>query len=94
MTFNLVAVARISNRKSLDDTIPGEHATINGEVAAHHKSSHCSILLSQLVGLVGLISLVLAAIDQDQTGEAGAATADLEHGIVPTTALAETWVQH
>lgn len=80
-------MARLGNRKSLDDTIPGEHASINGEVAADHESSHRGILLCQLVGLVRLIGLVLAAIDQDQTGEAGAAAADLEHGIVPTTTL-------
>ena len=87
-------MARLRNGQALNDAIASKHTTVDGKLAADHKSSHSGILLSQSIRLVGLIRLVLPAIDQDQAGEAGPATADLEHGIVPTTTLAETWVQH
>lgn len=81
---------RLGCRESLDHTIASEHTSVDGEVAANHESSHGSVLLSQSIRLVGLIGLVLPTIDQDETGVASMAAADLKHGIVPTTALTES----
>lgn len=82
---------RLRCRESLDHTIASEHTSVDGEVAANHESSHGSVLLSQPIRLVGLIGLVLPTIDQDQTGVAGMAASDFKHGIVPTTAVTESW---
>lgn len=82
---------RLRCRKPLDHTIASEHTSVDGEVAANHESSHGSVLLSQPIRPVGLIGLVLPTIDQDETGVAGMAAADLKYGILPTTALTESW---
>lgn len=50
-------------RESLDDAIASEHAAVDRKVAADHKGAHSSILLSQHVGLVCQVGLILASID-------------------------------
>lgn len=50
-------------RESLDDAIASEHPAVDREVAADHEGAHGSILLSQHVGLVCQVGLVLASID-------------------------------
>lgn len=64
-TTFLATMARFGSRESLDDSVAGEHATIDGEVAANHESPHSGILLRQLIRSVRLISLIFPAIDQD-----------------------------
>lgn len=50
-------------RKSLDNTVASKHAAVDGKVAANHEGTHGSVLLSQQVGLVCQVGLVLASVD-------------------------------
>jgi len=56
--------------QALDDPVPGKHAAVDGKVAANHKGAHGCVLLSQTVGLVREIRLVLASIDQNKASVA------------------------
>lgn len=49
--------------KSLDNSVASKHAAVDGKVAANHERAHGSVLLSQQVGLVCQVGLVLASVD-------------------------------
>lgn len=93
-TPSLVAMSSLTGGKSLNDSIPGKHSTIDGEVSAHHECTHGSVFLRQLIRFVRKVGAVLSSIDEHQTGEARAASVDLVHGITPAAAMAEPCVQH
>jgi len=63
-----VTTSMLVGGEPLDNTIPGQHASINGKVAADHEGTHGCILLSQHIGFICQIRLVLTSIDQDKTG--------------------------
>jgi len=64
-----VSATALIRRQSLDNAIARQHTSIDRKVAAHHERPHRCVLLSQPVGFVGEIGLVLSAIDQYQTSE-------------------------
>lgn len=78
-------------RQTLNDTITCQHSSVDGEVAANHEGAHCCVLLSQTVRLVCEIGLVLPAINEYETGEAGGAAVSLVEGVSPPSAAAEAW---
>lgn len=43
----LLAPAGIIGWETLDDTVTGKHASIDGEIPAHHEGSHSCIFLRQ-----------------------------------------------
>lgn len=63
MAALLGAASRLSGRKPLNDAIAGQHATVHGEVAAHHEGTHGGVFLGQRVGLIREIRLILASVD-------------------------------
>jgi hypothetical protein len=81
--------ARLIGRQALDDPVAGEHAPIDREVPADHKSTHGCVLLGQRAGFVCEISLVLAPIDQNQTCVAIGIPVALIRGVMPSTAPAK-----
>lgn len=80
---------RLVRWQALDDSVAGQHATIDGEVAAHHESTHGRVLLGQATGFVREIRLVLTPIDQNQASVAVGVTVALVHGILPPAAPAK-----
>lgn len=89
MVAALASPAGVICRQALDDAIAGEHAAIDGKVAANHKGTHGCVFLGQAAGLVCEIRLILAAIDQDQAGVAIGAAVALIAGVMPPTAPAK-----
>lgn len=86
----LLALARvIGRRETLDDAISSEHAPIDGKVPAHHKGPHRSVLLGQSVRFVRNVRLVLAAIDENQTGVPAGVPIALVGRVLPPTAPAQ-----
>ncbi len=57
-------------RQSLNNAIACQHTSIDGKVSAHHKRPHRCILLSQSIGFVREIRLVLSSIDEYQASVA------------------------
>jgi len=55
-------------RQSLNNTIACQHSPIDRKVPAYHECSHGRILLSQTIGLVCEICLVLPTIHKHKTG--------------------------
>jgi hypothetical protein len=88
-TPSFVARSPLSGRQPLDDPVPGQHPAIDREVAAHHERTHGRVLLRQLIRFVRQVGTVLSPIDEHETGEAGAASVDLVHGVPPPAALAQ-----
>jgi hypothetical protein len=69
-TSSSVAATALIRRQSLNNAIACQHTSIDRKVAAHHERPHSRVLLSQPIGLVGEIGLVLSAIDEYKTGKA------------------------
>lgn len=90
-TLSLVARCSLSGGQPLDDPVPGQHPAIDREVAAHHERTHGSVLLRQLIRFVRQVGTVLSSIDEHETGEAGAASVDLVHGVPPAATLAQAY---
>lgn len=87
----LATTARVrGGRESLDDSVAGEHAAVDGEVPADHEGAHGGVLLGQDVGLVGEIRLVLTPVYEDEAGEAIDVSVQLVGGIRPASSSAET----
>lgn len=87
----LVLAVGLVRREALDDAVAGQHPTIDGKVAAHHKGPHGGVLLGQTVGRVGQISLVFPTVHQNQAGEAVGVAVALIGGILPSTTTAEAF---
>jgi hypothetical protein len=43
------AAAGLGSRQALDDAVAGQHAPVDGKVAAHHKGTHGGVLLGEHV---------------------------------------------
>jgi hypothetical protein len=82
--------AAVGCRQALDDAIACEHATIDGKVPAHHKGTHSRVFLSQDVGFVCKIRLILAPVDKNKARVAAVATVTLIHWVGPPSTAAET----
>lgn len=82
--------ARFGGGHALDDAVAGQHAAVDREVATDHEGSHGGILLGQAARLVEVVSLVLAAIDQDEACVAPGLLVAFVRGVDPTPALAKT----
>jgi hypothetical protein len=89
---SLVTMTTLTGRKPLNDSVPGEHSTIDREVSAHHESSHGSVFLRQLIRFVRQIGTVLSPINLDETSEARFASVDLVQGVTPAATMAESCV--
>lgn len=89
MAAALVASLRFSGWEPLNDSIAGQHASIDGKVPADHKSTHGGILLGQDIRFVGQVCLVLATIHQHETSEATWVAVTLVRRVCPSTAPAE-----
>jgi hypothetical protein len=84
------ATVRVNGRHALDNTIAGEHASIGGEVLAHHEGAHSGILLSKEVRLVCEISLILAAVHKHKASEATGVSVTLVRRVSPSTTPTQT----
>ena len=90
MSMSLVSATTLIGRQSLDNTVTCQHTSIDRKIAAHHEGTHSRILLSQPIGFVCEIRLVLPAIDQHQTGVARGASVGLIQGVSPTSTSTQT----
>ena len=70
MMSSPVSATVLIRRQSLNNAIACQHTSIHGKVPADHERPHCRILLSQSIGFVRQIRLVLSPIDENQTGVA------------------------
>lgn len=86
----LAAAGGLVCGQALDDAVPGQHASIDGEVATDHESTHGSILLGQRVRLVRIVRLVLATVDKHETDVPFGVPITLIHGVQPAPSSAET----
>jgi hypothetical protein len=83
---------RLVRRQALDDAVAGKHTTVDGEIAANHKSAHGRVLLGQAARLVRQVRLILPTIDQNQAGVAVVGvTVALVHGVLPPTSPAKAF---
>lgn len=85
----LLAVGLVC-RKTLDNTVPGQHATVDGKVSAHHERTHGGVLLGQHVRCVCKIRLILATVHENQASVTAAVTVTLVHRVLPSTTPAKT----
>lgn len=85
---SLLAVGLVC-RKTLDNTVPGQHAAVDGKVPAHHESTHGGVLLGQHVRCVCKIRLILAAVHENQASVTAAVTVTLVHRVLPSTTPAK-----
>jgi hypothetical protein len=76
-------------RKTLDNTVPSQHAAVDGEVSAHHECTHGGVLLGQHVRFVCKIRLILAAVHENQASVTTAVTVTLVHRVLPSTTPAK-----
>lgn len=83
------AASGVIRRKALDNAVAGEHAAVDGEVAADHEGTHGGILLGQSIGLVGQVGLVFAAVDEDMACEAAGVTRAFVGWVHPSAAPAK-----
>jgi len=60
-----VAATMLIRRQSLNNAIACQHTSIYRKVPANHESPHGRILLSQSIGFVREICLVLAPVDEN-----------------------------
>lgn len=88
-TPSLVARAPITGGQPLNNSIPGQHPAIDGEVPTHHERTHGSVFLCQLIRFVGQVGTVLSPVNEHEAGEARATPVDLIHGVSPPAALAQ-----
>jgi len=59
-----VAATMLIRRQSLNNAIARQHTSIHRKVPANHERPHGRILLSQSIGFVRKICLVLSPIDK------------------------------
>jgi hypothetical protein len=85
-----VSATALIGRQPLDDAVARQHTSVDGKVAAHHEGTHRRVLLRQAVGFVGEIGLVLPAVDEHQTGEAGRVPVRLVQGVSPSSTPTQT----
>jgi hypothetical protein len=85
-----VSATALIGRQPLDDAVARQHTSVDGKVAAHHEGTHRRILLRQAVRLVGKIGLVLSAVNEHQTGEAGRVPVRLVQGVSPSSTPTQT----
>jgi hypothetical protein len=84
-----VPATALAGRQPLDHAVARQHASVDREVAAYHEGPHGRVLLSQPVGLVREVGLVLPAIDEHEAGEARRAAVRLVQGISPSSTPAQ-----
>lgn len=84
-----VAMSGPVRGEPLDDSVPGQHAAIEGKAPAHHKGTHGCVLLGKDIRLVREVRLVFAAVHKDVAGVAAGVTVALVHGVAPSSATAE-----
>lgn len=77
--------------QTLDDAVAGQHAPVDGKVAADHERTHGSVFLGQPIRLVRQIGLVLASVDKDVAREAIYVAVTFVGGVRPSTAAAEAF---
>lgn len=87
----VLGAARLVCGQALNDAVTGQHAAIDGEVAAHHEGSHGRVLLRQRVRGVGQVRLVLPPVDQDQTRVARVAAGAFVPRVCPSTSSAKAY---
>jgi len=79
----------LHHRQALHNTVVGKHAHVGRELLADSEGVHSCILLSQYVGHVSKICLILPAIDKDEASESTASLVDFVHWISPASSSAE-----
>lgn len=75
--------------QTLDNSVTGQHAVVDGKASADHEGTHGGVLTRQLVRLVGKIRLILASVDQYQAGIARGLPVAFVCRLCPSTTLAE-----
>ena len=89
MMAALSSPSAVISGQPLNNTVAGEHAAVDREVAADHKGTHGCILLGQAAGFVREICLILASIDQNQASVAVGIAVALIAGVPPPSAPAK-----
>lgn len=85
-----VSATVLIRRQSLNNAVACQHTSIDRKVPAHHKRPHRCILLSQPIGFVREICLVLSPIDEYQTSVARRAPVRLVQGVAPASSSTQT----
>jgi len=85
-----VSAAAVICRQTLYNAITRQHTSVDREIAADHESPHSRVLLSQCVGFVAEIRLILPTIDEHNTGITGSIGVHIVHGILPASSTTQT----
>jgi hypothetical protein len=91
MTAFTPTAALRRGREALDNTISGQHASIHGKVAAHHKSTHGCVFLGENIRFIREVRLILAAVNQDQACESTRISVALVGGVRPSSTTAQAY---
>jgi hypothetical protein len=85
-----VSATALIGRQTLNNAITRQHTSIDREIAADHESPHSRVLLSQCIGFVAEIRLILPTIDKHDTCIAGGIRVHIVHGVLPASSTTQT----